>query len=125
MANNARGEVDFTLDGRKFTGRADFNALCAIETEFGCSVTSFVQSMTDLENFRMHNTAFILHVCIKSVEGNNAPSLNEIGNLMMADGWQNAIQYAMTLLTKGVTTLDDEDDAKSGKSGGAKTKRKK
>lgn len=117
MANNARAEVDFELDGRKFTGRADFSALCAIESEFGCSVTSFVKSMTDLENFRMYNTAFILHACIKAVEGKDAPSVNEVGDMMMADGWQNSIQHAMMLLTKGVTTLDDEDEAKAGKPG--------
>ncbi len=115
MANNARGEVDFKLGDRSFTGRADFNALCAIESEFNESVMSFMISLQDVTKVRLHKIVFVLHACIKAVEGKDAPALPEIGQLVVEDGIVHALQPMTELLKKGVNTLDDEEDEAAGK----------
>lgn len=85
MANRHRGEVTIKLDGKNYTLRPTFEALCELEDRLDDSVIRILASMQG-GRIRLNALTHIIWAGMWGYDKDKAPSIEEVGQLVMDTG---------------------------------------
>lgn len=108
MDNPLRNEVKVTLDGKEYTMRATFEAICAIESDLRMNLVPIIGNISQ-HNIGVRQCAVVIFHGLRGY-GDNGMTLSEVGDLVMMEG-AGAVANAITdFLNKGM------DGVKVGKS---------
>ncbi len=88
MANPHRGEIELTLGAKRRTLRPTFEALAEIESRTGLTMGELAGRALTGELGVAH-VAVIVWAGIRAVEGDEAPTLLEVGEAVVSDGYSS------------------------------------
>jgi len=90
MANEQRGEVSIKLNDKEYTMRPTFEALCELENRLN---TTIPQLIVDLQTgiVSIKAVATIIWAGIWGYNKEEAPSIIEVGEMVVSDGMINII----------------------------------
>jgi len=90
MANSQRGEVSINLSGKTYIMRPSFEALCELEDVLN---TTLPQLVIDLQtgSVSLKKVTAVVWSGIWGYNKDEAPSINEIGQMVVDDGMLNIV----------------------------------
>jgi hypothetical protein len=90
MANDQRGEVSLKLGGKEYILRPSFEALCELENRLN---TTIPQLIVDLQTgiVSIKALATIIWAGIWGYDKDRAPTIIEVGEMVVSDGMINVI----------------------------------
>lgn len=115
MANPHRGEVEVTLDGKSWTLRPTFEALCEIEDSTGVGIAVMLRRFGE-GSFGVRDVAAILAAGIAAT-GKPAPGIERIGEIVVEQGIASFVAPIGVFLA-GAVGIDP-----GGKAGAKRTRR--
>lgn len=87
MANRVRGEVEITLDGKRYTMRPEFDAIASIESETGMGVLKLARLIASGDGISLNTfTTIIYHGVRVAVRGTRPPTREMIGEALLRAG---------------------------------------
>lgn len=98
MANPYRGEYSVSLGGKTYKAVVSFDSLANIEDMLGSSLVLLRKARTQAD-MKTKEMAVILHYAIREGEGDNAPSVEELCDLILKEGVLVVFSYVIDLLT--------------------------
>ena len=116
MANRASGELDITIDGKAYTLRPSYAAICEFE-DGGCSVFEAIQAAGERKSVPLRRMAMAFHSCIKAAwkpAMGRLPTIDDIGQGIRADGVTEHIGSYVSLLSNMMTGERALKDAQAG-----------
>lgn len=95
MANQERGEINLTLGGKEYVLRPTFEALCEMEDRLGITITDLIMEFA-AGKVSIKKVGTVVWAGIYGSMGDKAPTLREVGDMLVKDGM-------MTVITQGGT----------------------
>lgn len=110
MANRHKGELGVTVDGRLYTLRPDFNALCELEDLLG---KTFTETALEMSNGRPNSGLRSVVWCLlQDKHGRDIKTLRDAGNwIVKAGGADVVMKWIDELFDLMADGADEETDA--------------
>lgn len=126
MANTERDEVTIFLGGKEYIMRPTWEALCDLEDRTHLYITEIMQQLFE-GKLSIKVMGIIVWAGIRGSMEDKAPTLKEVGNMMVEDGLFKVINQGggngaqtnviATFLAKGIGADDLGERGKAGKAG--------
>lgn len=84
MTNKTRGEGEITLDGKAYTLRLSFRALCRIEEGTGLRTGTLLRRFAE-GDVGARDMAIVIHAGMHAFD-ERAPALDEVGRMVVDEG---------------------------------------
>jgi hypothetical protein len=84
MTNKTRGEAEIALDGKTYTLRLSFQALCRIEEGTGLRIGTMLRRFAE-GDLGARDMAVVIHAGMHAFD-ERAPSLDEVGRMVVDEG---------------------------------------
>ncbi len=109
MANQERGELGVTVEGKRYTLRPDFNALCELEDLLG---KTFTETALEMSNGRP-NTGLrsVIWCLLQDKHGAEIKTLKDAGNWIVRAGGGEAVMAMVDDLFKIVADGEAPKDS--------------
>jgi len=108
---NNRGELTIVVAGRTLILKPTFTALDELESRLNTGVFAMLQTFSDVKGLRLGTIANVLHCGAVGGMGKAAPSLEEIGDLVLKEGATNVMEHVAAFIQMAV--LSPEQIAES------------
>jgi len=113
MANKLKGEIDITLGGKKYVLRPTFEGLVELEEKAGAGLSQILYRFSNKDWSMKHVAAAIYGGLFHY--GEKAPSFEEVGKAIVADGVTSFLAPSVRLLSKSISPDKDEEEVASEK----------
>lgn len=110
MANEQRGEVSITLQGKAYTLRPSFAAIAAIERRTGCGIMLLAQKFLSV-SFGLSDAVTVMEECAKAAD---TPLPADAGEIIRQEGLEGLALPLMQLVTAAIR---GDAPAKDGEAG--------
>jgi hypothetical protein len=120
MANKNRGEFEVELAGTKFVLLASFDAICQLEDRLDMGLPALLVRISERKRFGIKELTAIFHCGMGGLK--NAPSFEEVGNLVMKTNKASLQQPAYLFL--GELWYQGQPDPEPGAGEGNKEEKK-
>lgn len=120
MANRLKGDIDIELGGKKYLLRPTFEGLLEIEDKAGVGLSQILHRFIN-KDWSMKHVAAVIYGGLLHY-GEKAPSFEEVGKKIVADGVKSFLTPSVILLSKSISPDKEEEDEPSPKKEEAEVK---
>jgi len=121
MANSLRAENSVTINGKTYTMRASFDAVCEFENAIGKSCFSIIKDLGTGESLTLRVIAAAIWAGIRGAAGKNVektPSLEDIGRSVFSAGSTKFLGVVLGFINASLMSEEEiraaEETAKNG-----------
>ncbi len=120
--SNHRNEMTATIDGRVLILRPSFMELERLESIIGIGLLQYLSNIAETggRSIKVSEVVRILHAAARGGMKDAAPSIEELGDMVLSHGLMESMEIAATFLQKGVLRADAEQNMKEGQAAAGK-----